>query len=135
MPVRTHLSRSELTSLLFDKLHVIVGECEEVDKEHYKASNAQLADTKARLKRIAVEARRAASLIETHERVAKAGHCLHCGKKYEEHLVAPESLPPGAPRVRLKGEEDPPPMCRALQQFFESAEIETYQPLELQEPW
>ncbi len=133
MPTRTHLSGSELATLVFDKLHTIIGECEEIDREEYKPTGSKLADIKARLKRIAVEARRAASFIETYERVAKAGHCLHCGKTYAEHLAVPKPLPPGVPKARFKGDEDAPPRCRALQQFFESAEIETYQPLELDE--
>jgi hypothetical protein len=132
--VETHLSRSEVMTLLFDKLSIISGECSEYVHDGDIAAR-NLPDLKLRLRRIALEAKRAASLIETYEHAAKAGHCLHCGKTYEEHddkLAQP--LPEGSPRVRAKGAtSDEPQRCRALRAYFESVEVETYKPLQLQE--
>jgi len=129
--VETHLSRGEVMTLLYDKLHLIQGECEAYCGEDADLNARKLADVKKRLKRIAVEARRAASLIETYEHIAKAGHCLHCGQTYEEHSPTETPLPDGAPRVRVKGAEPEQPRCYALQRLFESVELETYKPLAL----
>jgi hypothetical protein len=127
------LSRSELTQLVYDKLQIIGGEVEEIQQDEHKATPARLADMKARLRRIGIEAKRAASLIETHEPLAKAGHCLHCGKPYAEHDDEPRPRAPDEPRIRVKGDPEAPPRCRALKAYFESLEIETYAPLDLAE--
>lgn len=86
------------------------------------------------LKRIAIEAKRAASLIETHTHVAKAGHCIHCGKMYDEHETdekrreTRELLP-----KKLANPEVEKARCLALQRLFDSVELETYQPLAMLE--
>jgi len=130
MPV-THLSRSELMQLLYDKASLIRSEAEDIDSE--SESRLSLADARKRMKRIGIEAKRCAALIESYEMVAKSGHCLHCGKPYSEHHDLTPPLPPGEPRVRFKGEAPAEPQCRALQRFFESLEIETYQGLQIVE--
>jgi hypothetical protein len=132
VPVETHLSRNEVTVLLYDKLLLIEAEAGEAQQHEGKWTAAHLADTKARLKRIAVEARRAASLIETHEACAKAGHCLHCGKTYGEHEELPGPLPEGV-RVRPKQHDEAAPRCLAMRHLFESVEVETYRPLAMLE--
>jgi len=132
MSAVTQLSRAEVMTLLYDKVMLIRGEAEEIEDE---PKPAKISEYKARLKRIMVEAKRAASLIDTYERTWKVGHCLHCGETYDDHAefhqVGP--LPPGAPRVKPKNLENPPPRCNALRKFFESAEIETYQGVRIDE--
>jgi hypothetical protein len=129
---RLILSRSELTQLVYDKLQIIGGEVEEINQDEHKATPARLADMKARLRRIGIEAKRAASLIETHEPLASAGHCLHCGKTYAEHDDEPRPRAPGESLVRAKDEAYI--RCRALKAYFESLELETYAPIDLVEP-
>lgn len=122
----THLSRSEVAMLLFDKVSLIEAEAKEIDSGFEgKLSLEKMADAKRRLKRIVIEARRAASLIETYQDVAKAGHCLYCGKTYAEH--EDESLRI-EDAVRVRAKKDPPAaLCYALRKLFESVEVETYQ--------
>jgi hypothetical protein len=80
-----HLSRSEVLELIFGKLTLIREECESIDSEDSRPTERDLLGLIKSFRRIAVEAKRAASLIETHTHVAKAGHCIHCGKTYSEH--------------------------------------------------
>lgn len=127
----TQLSRSEVMTLLYDKVHLIRSEAEEIEGEGEVRLN--LTDAKKRLKRIAVEAKRCASLIETYQAVATAGHCLHCGKPYSEHHELSAPLPEGAPRVRVKGDDPNAVACRALQRLFESVEVEAYQGFKIEE--
>lgn len=125
-PKVTQLSRSEVMSLLYDKLTTIRDECDvliDPDANDWR----DLPQAKERLKRIALEARRAAALIDTHEICSKAGHCLHCGKAYEEH---DEQRSEGA-RAKVPSNKDP--RCMALKRFFESMEIETYQGVQIVE--
>ena len=124
----TQLSRSEVDLLVFDKLELIKSECEEL--EHWKDGKLGGEDITAirkHLARIQVEAKRAASLIESYGLVSKSGHCLHCGKTYAEH----EDLHPAHVRMqdepRVKPNDPNASRCRALQKYFESAEVETYQ--------
>jgi hypothetical protein len=130
MPV-THLSRQELMSLLYDKLQTIRDEADEIVDPDVREPR-HLPSAKLRLKRIAVEARRAASLIETYEIVSKAGHCLHCGKTYEEHEERAK-LPEGGVLVRAKDLSPDGSRCNALKALFESVEIETYQGVQVVE--
>lgn len=119
----TQLSRAEVMSLLFDKLSLIRDEADVMQDGEIKPRD--FPDVTKRFKRIAVEARRAASLLETYERVAKSGHCLHCGKTYAEHAEAPLRL---EDEVRVRAKKEPPsPICYALKKLFESVEVETYQ--------
>lgn len=131
---KTHLSRSEVLELVFGKLLVIREECERIDHEDSRPTERDLLDIIKSLRRIALESKRAASLIETHCHVAKSGHCVHCGKTYEEHEtdekrretrdVLPKKLAnPEVDHIR----------CLALQRLFESVELETYQPLAMLE--
>ena len=122
MPV-TYLSRSALMSLLFDKLSTIRDEADEMINPD-ASDPRDLPQAKQRLKRIALEARRAAALIETNEIAAKSGHCLHCGKTYEEHL---DERPKRTEGELVRAKKDSDLRCIALKNFFESMEIETYQ--------
>lgn len=122
----THLSRSELMTLLYDKLHTIREEADTLlDPDAAKPSDLSHAMT--RLKRISLEAKRAADLINTHEVCSKTGHCWHCGKTYEEHQEQSE----GRITPSVKSRNDP--RCMALKRFFESMEIETYQGVQIVE--
>ena len=129
MPV-TQLSRSEVMTLLYDKLNTIREEADTIlDPEAQKPGD--LSHAGKRIRRIAIEAKRAAALIDTYEICSKAGHCTHCGKTYDEHL---EERPPhesGAPLVRAK--DRAAPRCVELKKFFESIEIETYQGVQIAE--
>lgn len=127
---QTQLSRQEVMSLVFEKLMLIQGEVEEAENEHEKGIKL-IGNIKNRLKRIVVEARRAASLIETHERHWTVGHCLHCGLTYQEHDDEAARLAPGV-RVRAKNIDNPEARCCALRRLFESVEIETYQSVKLE---
>lgn len=134
---QVHLSRSEVLELVFGKINLIEQECESAsEKEHREGGFTlkDLTDAQRCLKRIAIEARRAASIIETHAHVAQAGHCIHCGKTYEEHdtdekrretreLLPKKLANPDVDHVR----------CIALRRLFESVELETYQPLQMVE--
>lgn len=126
MPI-THLSRSEVTTLMFDKVQLIIAEASNIEGDDGRLN---LTDAKKRLKRIAIEAKRAAALLETHERVWKSGHCLHCAKPYADHLDEKPPLEPGQVRAKYPPSE---PRCLALKKFFESVEIETYQGVLLDE--
>jgi hypothetical protein len=95
----TQLSRAEVMTLLYDKVTQIREEAEQIEDE---PKPAKLGEYKARLKRIVIEAKRAASLIETHERTWKEGHCLYCGETYEAHMEVHPPLLPGEPRVKGK---------------------------------
>lgn len=118
----TQLSRAEVTSLLFDKLTFIRDEADFMSDGEIKSRD--FPDVTKRFKRIAIEARRAAALLETYQRVAKAGHCLHCGKTYAEHEENPLRL---EDEVRVRTKKEPPsPICYALKKLFESVEVETY---------
>lgn len=132
MTTETHLTRAEIMTLVYDKLQIISAEMDAA--QDGEDNPARFRSLKPRLKRVVVEARRAASLIETYERHWTAGHCLHCGKSYQEHdeQRAQEPLEASV-RVRIKGEESGPPRCRALRALFESMEIETYQALKLED--
>lgn len=137
----THLSRSEVLELVFGKITMIESECQAAaDREEAVGHGGdrtlkELQDVQRRLKRIAIEARRAASLIETHTHVAMAGHCVHCGKTYAEHDSDVAREADGArflPKKHAKpGAEGP--RCLALQRLFDSVELETYQPLPVTE--
>lgn len=131
-----HLSRSEVLELVYGKLMVIEGECQEMAEREEYARHDQLEDVQRRLKRIAIEAKRAASLIETHTRVAKAGHCIHCGKTYAEHdsdEKRREERPDGLLPKKLANPAIDKLRCLALQRLFESVELDTYQPLPMVE--
>jgi hypothetical protein len=130
-----HLSRSEVLELVYGKLIVIREECESIDREDSRPTHRDLLDLIKSFRRIAVEAKRAASLIETHTHVAKAGHCSHCGKTYAEHDTdakrGEESGGTFPKRHAKAGTEGP--RCCALQRLFESVELELYQPLPMVE--
>jgi hypothetical protein len=126
MPI-TQLSRAEVTALMFDKVQLILTEAQEVEGDH---GRIDLKDALRRLKRIAIEARRAAALLETHERTWTAGHCLHCGHPYAAHLDDRPPLEAGQVRAKYPPSE---PRCAALKRFFESLEIETYQGVQIVE--
>ncbi len=129
--IETHLSRSEVLELVFGKLQLIQQEAEEcTDRENGKVTMAELAAIQRRLMRCALEAKRAASLIETHTHVVKAGHCVHCGKTYEEHAADDMPREGVMPRVHSRATDRPP--CLALQRLFDSVELETYQPLRIE---
>lgn len=136
-PKLVHLSRSEVLELVYGKLHLIQGECEEVTREESRPTQRELLDILRRFKRIAIEARRAASLIETHTHVASAGHCTHCGKTYEEHDSDEERQAKREggllPKTLAKEGGVQGPRCMALQRLFDSLELETYQPLPMLE--
>lgn len=127
MPKITQLSRKELMTLLYDKLETIREEASELMDPDAEVP-ADLSHAMMRLKRIAIEAKRAASLIDTYEVCSRAGHCSFCGKTYEEHL---DQRPPGE-RVRLKHPPDEP-RCVMLKRFFDSLEVETYQGVQIVE--
>jgi hypothetical protein len=131
-----HLSRSEVLELVFGKLHLIEAECQEMTDEDAVAWRpAKLADVQRRLKRIALEAKRAASIIETHTHAAKGGHCVYCGLSYEEHDTDEARRAKGEdvlPKQHAKDGSERP-RCLALQRLFESVELETYQPLPMME--
>lgn len=70
----THLSRAEVLTLVFDKLRLIEEETDaSLKNEESTRGRQSVADMRSRLKRIAVEARRAAALIETF-RALKGDH-------------------------------------------------------------
>ncbi len=124
-PKVTHLSRSELMTLLYDKLHTIREEADTIlDPDADKPGDLSHAMT--RLKRISLEAKRAADLINTHEVCSKTGHCWHCGKSYDEHQEQS-----GGVNAAVKSKNEP--RCMALKRFFESMEIETYQGVQIVE--
>lgn len=78
-------------------------------------------------------AKRAASLIETHTHAAIAGHCVFCGKKYAEH-GADDTREGFIPKQHARVSTPEKPGCLSLARLFESVELETYQPLKLEEP-
>ncbi len=125
---KTHLSRSEVLELIYGKLQLIREEAESIDGEDSRPTERDLLGLIKSFRRIAIEAKRAASLIETHTHVAKGGHCIHCGKTYEEHEG--DSADGVTPRRHAK-EGSEKSRCLALQRLFESLELETYQPLEV----
>lgn len=129
-----HLSRSEVLELVFGKLQLIREECERIDREDSRPTERDLLDIIKSFRRIALESKRAASLIETHTHVAKGGHCIHCGKTYEEHETDEKRREQTdvLPKVRAKPGGDGP-RCVALQRLFDSVELETYQPLAMLE--
>ncbi len=131
-----HLSRSEVLELVYGKLQVIEGECSEIQDREAHARYDNLPALQQRLKRIAIEAKRCASLIETHTRVATAGHCIHCGKTYAEHdsdAKRREGKPDGLLPRKLANPAIDSLRCLALQRLFESVELDTYQPLPMVE--
>lgn len=132
---QTHLSRSEVLELVYGKLQTIREEAERVDADESRPTQRDLLGLIKSFRRIAIEAKRAASLIETHTHVAKAGHCVFCGKTYEEHETDAKRREEsgGVVPKRLAKEGAEPPRCLALQRLFESAELELYQPLPMLE--
>lgn len=135
-----HLSRSEVLELVFGKLQLIREECDRIDHEDSRPTERDLLDIIKSFRRINLESKRAASLIATHCHVAKGGHCIHCGKTYEEHetddarteqhaAIGRQALLPKKPA--LPGGAGP--RCLALQRLFDSVELETYQPLAMLE--
>ncbi len=133
--VAVHLSRSEVLELVFGKLQLIREECESIDSDDARPTQRDLLGLIKSFRRIAIEAKRAASLIETHTHVATAGHCIHCGKSYAEHDTAEKRKEESGGMVpkRLAKEGTEPPRCLALQRLFESIELELYQPLPMLE--
>lgn len=102
------LSRAETFTLVFDKLETIRSEVEECD-------GMKLTVIRPRLARIALEARRAQQLIERQEAIAHSGHCVHCGKIFEEHGEIPS--------LRTDVEAG----CGYLRALYVAVELETYQ--------
>ena len=131
----THLSRSEVLELVYGKLMVIREEAERVDADGERPTQRDLLDLIRAFRRIVVEAKRAASLIETHTHVATAGHCIHCGKTYADHDTDAKRREEsgGVVPKRLAKEGAEAPRCLALQRLFESIELELYQPLPMLE--
>lgn len=136
-PKLVHLSRSEVLELVFGKLNLIESEAQSAAEKERLDGEFTLHDLKNAqrcLKRIAIEAKRAASLIETHTQVATAGHCVHCGKTYAEHDSDEKRREEsGGVFPKRLAKEDVPLRCLALQRLFESVELELYQPLPMVE--
>lgn len=134
-----HLSRSEVLELVFGKLMLIEQEAQsaaEKERQDGKFTLHDLQNAQRCLKRIATEAKRAASIIETHTHVAKAGHCVHCGKTYEDHdsdQKRRDDRPEGLLPRKLANPAVDGLRCLALQRLFESVELDTYQPLPMLE--
>jgi hypothetical protein len=131
-----HLSRSEVLELVYGKLMVIREEAESIEGEDSRPTERDLLDLIKSFRRIAVEAKRAASLIETHTHVAKAGHCVHCGKTYAEHDTDEQGREKRGgllPNRRPINPQIEQARCLALQRLFESVELELYQPLPMTE--
>lgn len=133
-PRPIHVSRAELMTLLYDKLGLIQSEIEEAQAAgEHGYSGRRLSDLKKRLTRIAVEAKRSQSLIDSYEAHWMEGRCMHCDRPFSEHSEYGLKPELGAgPRVRVKSDNDDearPAYCGMRIDKYESLELATYQNL------
>jgi len=127
-----HHSRSELLTLLYDKLQRIHDEVEHAqDGGEQSYTGRKLKTLKQRMTLISVESKRCLALIDDYETHWMAGTCLHCRRPFAEHSEFGFKMP-DVPRVTTKMDNDDetrPPYCYGQVDRYESLELATYQGL------